>query len=338
MFRGRILVVSEREDVIAELDPIIRAEGHLTLTVPNGREALHVFDEGIIPDVIVSDPGSPSPPDGTVYLNHFRQLNQLGQHLIVTEEGVSLTDLPALTGTRDSERLGLLPRPFDEEAVRRSIQEAMDRIRRDLESLRGEMFREAARLQKAIREAQLEMVTALALTMEAKDPYMRGHCERVADLARRVAAEMEIDDKGTELLGTAAMLHEIGKIGVSVEILHRNGSLTEEELQRVRTHPQIGAQIVNAVPSLRRIGVLIESQYTDCSDLPRLIDPHAPEFLLAGILRVVDVYDALTSERPHREVLPRERWEGILREGTGTRFHPEALDAFFRVEKRLRTG
>lgn len=333
MFRGRILVVSDRSEVIAELDPIIRAEGHLTLTVPNGDEALRVFDEGIIPDVIVSDLGSSAPGDGIYYLNRFRQLNQLGQHLVVLESGAAFDGELRGMGVRiPVESYDTLPRPFDEARVRNALQDAMDRIRRDLESLRAEMFREAARMQKAIRDAQMEMVTALALTMEAKDPYMRGHCERVAELCRRLATAMELDDAPIELLSTAALLHEIGKIGVSLDLLHRSGPLTPEEMNQVRAHPQVGGQIVSAVPSLKRAAILIENQYTDFADLPPRIARETPEFRLAGILRVIDTYDALTSERAFREVLPRERWERILREGVGTRFDPAVVEAFFALE------
>lgn len=336
MFRGRILVVSDRKDVIAELDPIIRAEGHLTLTVPNGEEALHVFDEGIIPDIVISDSEAPSSPDTAIFLNRFRQLNQLGQHLVVVETGEAREETTqALRARARTESFGTLPRPFNEDRVRGSIDSAMERIRRDLESLRAEMFREAARLQKAIREAQLEMVTALAVTMEAKDPYMRGHCERVAAIARRIATEMEVDEEHVQLLGTAALLHEIGKVGVPLELLHKNGALTADELAQVRAHPKVGAQIVNAVPSLRPMAILVENQYTDYEDLPEKISPDAPEFLLASILRIIDTYDAMTSERSYREVLPRERWESVLRNGSGTRFNPEVLDTLFRIEAEL---
>jgi HD-GYP domain-containing protein (c-di-GMP phosphodiesterase class II) len=335
MFHGRILLVSSRDEVIAELEPIIRAEGHLTLSVPSGDEALSVFEEGIIPDVVVSDArlcGDARPPR---YLQRFQRLNQLGQHLIIADAG---EEAPASTDARRARACGdaeiPLHMPFETGAVRAAVGEAMARIGRDLKALRAEMFRETDRLQKAIREAQLEMVTALALTMEAKDPYMRGHCERVAEMARRVAEEMGLDEVEIERLGTAAMLHEIGKIGVPLEMLHHSGPLTPNELKQVRAHPVVGAQIVAAVPSLRRIAPLIETQYVDYAELAEHLSPETPEFVLACILRVADTYDAMTSERAYREGLPRERWEHELRSGSGSRYHADVLDAFFRVERQ----
>lgn len=337
MFHGRVLVVSDRREVVAELDPVIRAEGHLTLTVPNGEEALSVFEEGIIPDVVITDLGCGGSLEGIGYLRRFRQLNQLGQHLVVVEPGAPFSG--TATGSTSTgfriEPFSVLPRPLDREQVRGCISGAIERIRADLQSLRGEMFRETARLQRAIRDAQLEMVTALAMTMEAKDPYMHGHCSRVAELSRLVAEELDVDEADIELLHAAALLHEIGKMGVSLELLHKTTPLTPDELEQIRSHTRVGAQIVGAVPSLRRIAPLIENQYTSYAELPCRISPEKPEFLLAGILRVVDTYDAMTSDRSYRETLPREKWEQVLRGGAGSKFNPDAVAALLRVEQRV---
>ncbi|HEX7243176.1 MAG TPA: HD domain-containing phosphohydrolase [Longimicrobiaceae bacterium] len=332
--------MSDRDDVVAELDPVIRAEGHLTLTVPSGAEALNVFEEGIIPDVVITDLGSDASLEGISYLQRFRELNQLGQHLVVVERDAPFSGTATSGGGGSAFRVdafGVLPRPLDRGQVRASIEGAIDRIRMDLQSLRGEMFRETARLQRAIREAQLEMVRALAMTMEAKDPYMHGHCSRVAELARRVGEELEVGEEAIELLHTAALLHEIGKMGVSLDLLHKTTPLTPTELEQIRSHTRAGAQIVSGVPSLRRLAPLIENQYTDYAALPDRIPPDTPEFLLAGILRVVDTYDAMTSDRSYRETLPREVWESVLRSGAGSKFHPDAVVAFFRVEWQLGT-
>ncbi|HEX8276403.1 MAG TPA: HD domain-containing phosphohydrolase [Longimicrobiaceae bacterium] len=338
MFHGRVLVVSDRREVVAELDPVIRAQGHLTLTVPSGEEALRVFEEGIIPDVVITDLGCGGSLEGIGYLRRFRQLNQLGQHLVVVEPGAPFSG--TVTGSSSTgfriEPFSVLPRPLDREQVRGCIEGAIERIRADLQSLRGEMFRETARLQRAIREAQLEMVTALAMTMEAKDPYMHGHCSRVAELSRLVAEELDVDETDIELLHAAALLHEIGKMGVSLELLHKTTPLTPDELEQIRAHTRVGAQIVGAVPSLRRIAPLIENQYTGYAELPCRISPDTPEFLLAGILRVVDTYDAMTSDRSYRETLPREKWEQVLRGGAGNKFNPDAVAALLRVEGRVR--
>jgi len=331
MFRGRILIVSDRSEIVAELDPLIRAEGHLSLTVPNGDEALQVLEDGIVPDIIIGDLQARENTAAMAYLSHFRRVNHLGQYMAVPQT----TAAPAPDhGFSRVEPFATLTLPLAAHEVRSAIQQAMDRIRRDLESLRGEMFRETARLQRAIREAQIELVTALAMMMEAKDPFMQGHCERVAQMARRVAAEMEMAEEEIEFLGTAALLHEIGKVAVSLELLHKDAPLTPTELEQIRAHTRTGAQMLSAVPSLRKLAPLVASQYTDFQHLDGTIDSGSREFLLASVLRVVDVFDAMTSNRSYRKVLNREAWEADLRAGAGTRFHPEVIDAFFRVVAR----
>lgn len=331
MFSGRVLVVSDREEVVSTLDPMIRAEGHLTLTVSSGREALKVLEDGIIPDVVISDLESRDSLQGLSYLGRFRQLNQFGQHMVVAAEPSPFSVGTTLGTSFQGEPFGVLEHPLDEGQVRGSVKGAMERIRADLQALRGEVFRETARLQQAVRNAQLEMVQALAITMEAKDPYMHGHCSRVAELARRVGRELELDEEQIELLYDAALLHEIGKVAVSLDLLHKTSPLTPQELEQIRGHARVGGQIVGAVSSLRRLAPLVESQYTSFTELAERISPSTPEFLLAGILRVVDTYDAMTSDRSYRETLPRAVWEAALVEGAGTRFHPDAVVAFFRV-------
>ena len=165
---------------------------------------------------MVTDLGSGGSLEGIGYLRRFRELNQLGQHLVVVEPGAPFSG--TATGSSAAGSAGAVlgaPPPPDRERVRGCIAGAMERIRADLQSLRGDMFRETARLQRAIREAQLEMVTALAMTMEAKDPYMHGHCARVAELSPLVAVEMAVDeaeDRASPRGGAAPRIGEDGDV------------------------------------------------------------------------------------------------------------------------------
>jgi response regulator RpfG family c-di-GMP phosphodiesterase len=327
MFRGRILIVSGRPELAGMLDGPIRAEGHLSLAVPNGDEALQVLEDGIVPDIVISD-GT----DDVAWIAHFHRLNQLGRRVEIQPQTVGpAPDAPAVDRQLLPRAFATVSLPVDADEVRRIIGDAMDRIRRDLESLRGEMFRETARLQRAIRDAQVEMVAALVKIMETKDPFMQGHCERVSGLARRLAERMEVDEAGVDRVATAAMLHEIGKVGVAVELLHKTAEISPEELEQIRGHAAMGAQIVGSVPSLRSLAPLIAHQYTDFRDLGDSIPPESSDFLLASILRVVDVYDAMTSSRSYRGTLARDHWEATLRERSGSRFDPRVVEAFFDV-------
>lgn len=321
MFNGRILVVSGQQSVVDTLRPVIQSQGHLALTVSSSAEALGVLEEGIIPDVVLAE--GEADEDRPLLLTMFRRLNRLGQYIVVDAGSYTATQTSS-GGGGDPDAIRV---PFTEDAVEDAVSWAMEQIRRDLQAVRAELFRETARLQEAIRNAQLEMVTALALTMEAKDPYMRGHCARVSEMATRIAGRLGVGEEDTQRLSTAALIHEIGKIGISLDLLHHPGSLTDDEMAQVRQFPKIGAQIAASIPSLRHLAPIIARQHDDWDSLAGSFEPGDPALLLTGILRVADVHDAMTSERPYRETLPREEWEPVLKEGAGIAFHPESVDA-----------
>lgn len=328
MISGRILIVSDRREVVAELEPIIRAGDHLASVVPDGQEAMQLLDDGMVPDVVISDLGCERSFDGISYVQRFRQLNRTGAHLVVTEPGAPFSTARAAAS---QDRFAVLPRPFREADVRRTLEEAVSRVEEDFRTLRAEVWRSMDRLRREVADARGEMVQALALTIAARDRYMQGHCERVAETSRKVAMALHVSEEDIGVLVQAARLHEIGKISVPVELLHKTDPLTPDELDRIRSHPRIGADIVRGVSSLRRLAPLVEYHMTNHVDLAAHISPVTPDFLLVGILRVVDAWDAMTSDRSYRSAMPRSYWEPFLRAGAGTRFHPQAVAALMRV-------
>ena len=334
MFNARILVVSDRPDVVAELDAILAGGAHLSLTVPDGGEALQTLEDGLVPDVVISDLGSPGSLHGIDYVWRFRELNRAGRHLAVVESGAPFSGFTRASAGAQAVMPAVLPHPFRPGEVKARIDAAIARVDTDLRAMRGEMWRELHRLQRAMDEMQRETVKALAATVAARDPFMQGHAARVAELCRRVGAELCLPEEQLALLETAALLHEIGKASVPLALLHRAGALSDDELERVRAHARIGADIVRGVPTLTRVAPLIEHQGTDYAALPADPDPPAPGFVqLAGILRVVDVWDAMVSARSYRDAMPPEYGEETLRAGAGTRFHPGAVEAVLRLTR-----
>ena len=330
---GRIMIVSDRREVIAELEPILRAGQHLALSVEDGDEALRILEEGLVPDVIISDLGSDRALEGGIdYVWKFREMNRVGRHMVVVEEGAPFSNVFARGGANAApEQITALQRPFRAAEVKTRLEDAVRRMVEELHSLRAEVWRELNRMQQAMRDMQRETVNALAATIAARDPYMHGHATRVAELSRRVGAAMGLPEAELEMLETAAVLHEIGKGSVPLELLHKTEPLSPEELEKIRGHARMGAEIVRGVPSLRRMAPIIEHQGTDYRALGLCIEETSAEFLPAAILRVVDAYDAMVSPRSYRGPMPREYWEEILRQGSGTRFHPEAVEALMGV-------
>ncbi len=326
-FHGRIMLVSEREDVRAELEPILRRGAHLPVTVTDGGEAMRLLEDGVVPDLLITDAGSPRALEGLDYVWRFRRVNRVGRHLAVVEGGAPFAEGALREGTTP------LPRPFDADEVERCVREAIAWADRDLRAMRGEIFRRVDRLEREMRDLQRETVHALALTIAARDPYVHGHAARVAALCDAVAVGLGLPAADAERLHAAALLHEIGKGAVPLELLHKTEPLAPEELERIRGHAHMGAEILRSVASLGPVAALVELQGTDHAAVAGL-EGRAGDVLPAGILRACDVWDAMASERSYRGAETREYRERVLRAGAGTRFHPDAVRALLRLIPR----
>jgi putative nucleotidyltransferase with HDIG domain len=173
---------------------------------------------------------------------------------------------------------------------------------------------------------------ALARTVDAKSQWTAGHSERVADISLRIARELDLNQKELNTLHRAALLHDIGKIGVSSAILDKKGKLTDEEFRLIKEHPSIGARILEPVGAYRDAIPLVYQHHErlDGSGYPRGL-AGMDIVLGARILAVGDVFDALVSNRPYREGSSLSHAAGIIREGAGTLFDPAVVSAFLKV-------
>jgi response regulator RpfG family c-di-GMP phosphodiesterase len=328
MLNGRIMIVSDRRDVVAELEPLVRAGKHLAISVPNGEEALRSLEQGLVPDLIITDMGSTAAVRDSEYLQRFRQINRVGAHMVVLEEGAAR---PVFTA--DPTPAVPLRRPFYGPQVESAIEEAVLRMDRELVALRSQTWREMEDMRLGMRALRRDVVTALAGTIAARDPYMAGHAHRVAELSRRIAEAMGAAPDDVELLENAALLHEIGKVVVPLELLHKTGPLSADELEQIRAHARAGARIVEGVASLRGAARLIEHHTVPYDALHRSLDSGSAEFLLAGILHVADAYDAMTSPRAYRGAMDHDYCARTLEAGSGTRFHPAVVEMLLRITR-----
>ncbi len=178
--------------------------------------------------------------------------------------------------------------------------EANDRLRKGYQQTLQyavDLKKTYCRLQRTIFQSLLGLANAL----EAKDPYTRGHSTRVAELARGLALRMGLSHLAAETVAQAALLHDLGKIGVPENILRKPGPLTDQEWEIMRRHPVTGAQIVAPLEFLDDGAVIVRHHHErlDGSGYPDgLTGEGIP--LGARIVAVADVYDALTSARPYR--------------------------------------
>ena len=146
-----------------------------------------------------------------------------------------------------------------------------------------------------------DIILTLAVAIEAKDRYTKGHSERVCDLSKRLAKFIGLSEGESIIIRKAATLHDIGKIGLKEEILHKKEPLTQEELELIRRHPIIGEEICKPLNSLKQIlpGIRYHHERWDGKGYPdRLKGEDIP--IIARIINITDTFDALVSERPYR--------------------------------------
>ncbi len=166
---------------------------------------------------------------------------------------------------------------------------------------------ENARLNEDAEKTYFETISALALAVEAKDQYSRGHLDRVADYAMRIARKLNVSEEDIKTLRDSARLHDLGKIGILDEVLRKPGPLNEQEWAMMRKHPEIGESIIKPIRSLSKLCDVIRHHHEklDGSGYPDGLKGDQIS-LLARILGVADIFDALTTDRPYRKAFSIE--------------------------------
>jgi putative nucleotidyltransferase with HDIG domain len=177
-----------------------------------------------------------------------------------------------------------------------------------------------------------DTVRSLVAAIEAKDTYTKGHSVRVAEYAVAIAHEMGESEHAIERLEYAALLHDLGKVGVRRSLLLKSSKLSQEESDEIRRHPEIGAHILESVPYLEDIVPIIRSHHerVDGAGYGEGLRGDAIP-LQARILAVADAFDAMTSQRPYRSAMPQAEALQEIAAGAGTQFDPKAVDAFLAI-------
>jgi len=202
------------------------------------------------------------------------------------------------------------------------------------------LVRELDEHRRLLQENFERVVTALAAAVEAKDPLTKGHVQRVAKLAVAVGKEMGLAGPKLEMLRFAALLHDVGKIGVPEQILNKSEPLTPEEREIIERHVTVGVEIIESVDILGPAIPFIryhQERWDGCTDAKTLKYPayfglKGEEIPLeARIIAVVDTWDAITSDRPYRRAQSPEVALEELRTEAGKQFDPEVVKALQRV-------
>ncbi|HEU4558861.1 MAG TPA: HD domain-containing phosphohydrolase [Longimicrobium sp.] len=322
--------------LVADDDPAIRKALGIILTAcdvreaGDGAEALRVFErEGA--DLVLSDLQMPG-MSGLELLRRVKAADDTAAFIILTGAGTVENAVQALRLQADD----YLVKPFNVDEVLLACERALEH-RRLVRENRGYQQHLEARVAEQARQIEgllVDALCSLATAIDTRDDYTGGHVERVARYAAATGRELGL--QGTELraLWIGALLHDVGKIGVSDAILRKPGSLTDDEYAQMKRHPEIGAKVM-ASSSFLRPGleaVLHHQEHWDGTGYPfGLSGDHIS--LQGRIVAVVDCYDALVTRRPYRPAVTDEAALAEIRACSGTQFDPAVVDAFLRAAR-----
>ncbi len=337
-----VLVVDDEEPIRNALKKFLSQQGYDVVTASSGDEALRVLQRQKI-SVLLLDVRMPG-RSGIDLVPQLLELEPAIAVLMLTAVNDATT--AALCMQRGA--MDYLTKPIDLSDLARAILRAIRRrdslieqanlnqwLKEEVAVRTAELRRERAKLER-LSVATLE---ALVNALEAKDPFIRGHSARVADLGAMIAAELGLTDEQVEQVRMAGRLHDIGKIGIREEILTKEGPLTAEEYEQVKQHVVVGSQILAPLSHLGEIIAFVRSHHErwDGQGYPDKIHGEAIA-LGARILAAAEIYDALTTARPYQEKMPPDVAVERMRDLAGTVLDPsvyKALEASVRRRQAL---
>jgi response regulator RpfG family c-di-GMP phosphodiesterase len=329
---ARILIVDDEALIRDLFREWLGLAGHTCLEAGSAEEALEVL-AGATADVALLDLRMPG-EDG-VWL--ARQLRERQHDMAI----IMATGAQSFEAAVQGMRLGVLDyliKPFSRQQLMAAISSALSvreqsaRDRKERERLEQEVEERSAALCDAfvkIREASAGTLEALLVTLHTRNPEAFDHTKRVADMATTLATAMGLHDPLLSQIECAALLHDIGKVAMPDSLIHKPGKLSEEELRIIRTHPQIGHDILAAVPSLQPAAdvVLASHEWYDGHGYPRgLKGEEIP--IGARIVTVADAYDALTRPRVYRPAVSAQAATAELARCAGHQFDPAVVRAW----------
>jgi cyclic di-GMP phosphodiesterase len=329
-----LLVVDDEEPIRNALRKFLVQQGYEVATAAGGEEALAILHRQRVTGMLldVNMPGI----SGVELVPQIMELEPTIALLMLT----AVNDATSAALCMQRGALDYLIKPIDLGHLSRAIHHALQRRHTMLEGqqinqwLKDEVAARVAerRLEQANQERiSVATLEALVNALEAKDPYLRGHSARVADLSAMVAAQMGNTDEQIEAVRTGGRLHDIGKIGIREEILNKQGPLTADEYEHVKQHVTVGSQILAPLLHLKDVIGFVRSHHErwDGAGYPdRLAGEAIP--IGARIIGAVEIYDALTTARPYQERMAPEAAVERMRELVGTVLDPgvhRALEA-----------
>ena len=325
---GSMVLIVDDEYIGREtLQSVLEGEGYDLEMAENGLQAIEKAKE-LLPDVILLDVMMPG-MTGFEVCQHIRNDPQIAEIPIIIL--TALDDRESLLNALKAGADDFISKPFDRYELRARLLGITQLNRYQ------KLIQERAKL----REANTQLLSAYEATIEGwshamdlRDRETEGHSQRVTQLTVKMSQALGLANDDIMHIRRGALLHDMGKIGVPDAILHKPGPLTDDEWILMRKHPQFAFDMLYPIEYLRpALGIpLSHHEKWDGTGYPRgLKGEEIP--MAARIFAVVDVWDALTSDRPYRPAWSEEQALTYIREQSGKHFDPDAVDLFFKSLK-----
>ncbi len=341
--KPRILVVDDEDRNLRLMEAMLIPLGYEVVLARDGLEALDKVRE-TPPDVILLDVMMPK-MDGFEVARRLKE-NEGTKNIPV----VMVTALKKVQDRIKALEVGaddFLSKPIDESELVATVNSQLkvkaynDHMRNYQKELEAEVAKRTEQLSQAfakIKLASLETIYRLSRAAERKDEGTGAHIQRMSRFSAAIARQIGLDDSAVEAILYAAPMHDLGKIGIPDQILLKPGRLDADEWEIMKQHSILGVQILEGSDAesikLAEAIALTHHEKWDGSGYPRGLK--GSEIHLAGrITAIADVFDALTSKRPYKAAFPIEKAFIIIKEGRGSHFDPQVVDAFFTVEDEI---
>jgi putative nucleotidyltransferase with HDIG domain len=327
--RPLVLLADDNPDMLAYLATILRRE-YDVITAADGEEAAELAQQHA-PDIIVSDVMMPR-KNGHALLQELKALPSTRSIpiILVTAKAEPYQKVAGIEMGADD----YLTKPFNFLELRARIRGLLKQrsLERSLAEKNDYLEKLNFDLVLSKKEVFVQTIEAMAFALEAKDSYTHGHSRRVSLLSTELGREMGLSELEIERVRIAAVLHDIGKLGIPEHILRKEGRLNAEEEEIIRRHPEIGYRILESVRELGEVNrcILLHHEKFDGTGYPHGKQGiHIP--LESRIIAVTDTYDAMTSDRPYRAGLGHRRAIEELVAYSGSQFDPEIVRSFLRL-------
>lgn len=336
-----VLVVDDEEPIRNALRRYLSGQGYTVHTAGSGAEALEALARHQIALMLcdIRMPGM----SGVDLVP--RALEASPELAVVMLSAVNDATTAALCMQRGA--VDYLTKPLELDDLTRAVQRALRRREAQIESrrldvqLKEEFATRAAEWER--ERAESRRVTAATLealvnALEARDPYLRGHSARVADLSATIAAQLGLSDDEVEQVRLAGRLHDLGKVGTREAVMNKQGPLTPEEYEHIKQHVIIGSQILAPIRHLAPVlgGVRSHHEHWDGAGYPDgLRGEEIP--MTARIIGAAEIYDGLCTSRPYQEKLSPDQAVRRMGELAGTVLDPRVFSALAEVVTRRRS-